>query len=133
MADEEIKNIIIEEAGGTFLGIFMKTFDGGGAVPKYWSWEIPNNKDMPPKAFLLYVENPDFVEMRQIYVARRHIRKGLGREILKEFENLHKGKLVKIFVRFTDHDPDNIFHDFLVSQEYKADTNKPESLWIKQL
>jgi len=122
----ELKKII-------YWGIGQNLEEGDGAVPLNWSWEVPENTDMPPCAFLLYGEAPDYVEMRQIYVARRCLRQGIGGEMLKWFEDKHKGKKVHIYVRFTDHDPDNIFHDFLVSQGYKADEENPDNLWVKQL
>ena len=86
MEHEKIRNIIIHD------GFLCENSSCAGAVPLNWSWEIPENTDMPPKAFLLYVENPDFVEMRQIYVARRCIRQGLGSRILKMYEDKQKAK-----------------------------------------
>lgn len=120
---EKIKNIILWDNNNVEYG--------HGSIPLQWSWEPESY--CTPKAFLLYVRDGDFVEMRQIYIAQRCRERGIGSALLKDFERIHEGKLIHIYVRFTDHDPDNIFHDFLVSQGYKPDINKPELLWTKQL
>ena len=126
---EEISHIILSEKDNNF-------YVEEGRVPLNWSWELEEDKDMPHKAFILYTPMDDGMEMRQIYVARRFRKQRAGARILGAFEQIvemNGMKNIYIKVRFTDHDPDNIFHDFLVSQGYKPDINKPESLWTKQL
>jgi hypothetical protein len=104
-----------------------------GRVPLEWSWEETTDKDMPAKAFILYIPMRDGMEMRQIYVSRKNRKEGIGSKILKIFEEKSKelGKSkAYIKVHFTDHDPDNIFQDFLKRQGYKQTET---DLWTKEI
>ena len=132
--EEDIKHIIISGEDVEF---------GDGGVPGMWSHEVSTEVAMEPDAFLLYIPYDDFVEMRQIYVALRNHRQGLGTKILKHCEEKTKElgkKKIAIRVGFTPgDDDDHPFRKFLIKRRYKKEIDFPPQyglvpeVWLKKL